>query len=470
MAKVSIVILCLFSCVLAWSARVCAENTDATFASATEVASALITQINDQQLSADYLAGMLIKLSSDLGLGLSSEIVKKSAEYPGLKDALRQQIPKEATYLLTQSSRERVKGLEVLSRAFFDSADPLVTELNSLISVAQQSDNMVSAGDEDSLMLFLEAAVSDGQRSIVELRIKKLMHQLADQALSLGNPNLAIRKLLNISLSRRDSETRLLAEKALESALRSAAVDSGDADVLDELSTRELDDFRKLLRETGAVAVSSLQSLLQKRVIRHLKRGEVKDAEEEFQWLLQYKPDPDPENNELRMLSVEAAQTPDAKDFARIRIRELERMGPVSWGYRSRLVFSGWYYSTLIHRLVLANVIIIVVLVLLFVFWRRLGNAANKISRNMARTMHPELFVDDDYGDDEYSSLLAIFGLDDSANPRDIRSKYRELMLEHHPNNQAGDPPSDEVVELRLAYERIQEIHQGWFGKDEDKM
>jgi len=70
--------------------------------------------------------------------------------------------------------------------------------------------------------------------------------------------------------------------------------------------------------------------------------------------------------------------------------------------------------------------------------------------------------------EDEYSSLLEILGLDDSANDDDIRRRYRELVKEYHPD---GSLEMDVDIggeisfnDIKKAYDRILDIRSHRFG------
>lgn len=68
---------------------------------------------------------------------------------------------------------------------------------------------------------------------------------------------------------------------------------------------------------------------------------------------------------------------------------------------------------------------------------------------------------------DEYSRLLALFDLDDSASVEDIKAAYRKVMREHHPDTAREQTPEEveKFIELKRAHDRILEIKRGVFGR-----
>lgn len=67
---------------------------------------------------------------------------------------------------------------------------------------------------------------------------------------------------------------------------------------------------------------------------------------------------------------------------------------------------------------------------------------------------------------DEYSRLLDLFGLDDTATTEEIKSAYRQYMREHHPDTaeEKSAEETEKFIELKKAYERILKIKEGRFG------
>lgn len=68
---------------------------------------------------------------------------------------------------------------------------------------------------------------------------------------------------------------------------------------------------------------------------------------------------------------------------------------------------------------------------------------------------------------DEYSRLLALFDLDDSASVEEIKAAYRKVMREHHPDTAREQTPEEvaKFIELKHTHERILEIKKGAFGR-----
>ncbi len=66
--------------------------------------------------------------------------------------------------------------------------------------------------------------------------------------------------------------------------------------------------------------------------------------------------------------------------------------------------------------------------------------------------------------DDEYSSLLSLFELDDNATDADIKKAYRALVKQYHPDTSDTDE-REKFEKIHKAYERLLDLRKGWFGK-----
>ena len=69
-------------------------------------------------------------------------------------------------------------------------------------------------------------------------------------------------------------------------------------------------------------------------------------------------------------------------------------------------------------------------------------------------------------GEDEYSTLVAVFGLTDEASESELKNAYRKMLKVYHPDTSDLGPEEAKrkLDELKQVYNRIQEIRGSWFG------
>ena len=68
--------------------------------------------------------------------------------------------------------------------------------------------------------------------------------------------------------------------------------------------------------------------------------------------------------------------------------------------------------------------------------------------------------------EDEYSRLLKIFGLTDTATEEEIKAAYRKFVKENHPDSAQDSDPERmrKFMEIKRAYDRIIDIKTKRFG------
>ena len=67
---------------------------------------------------------------------------------------------------------------------------------------------------------------------------------------------------------------------------------------------------------------------------------------------------------------------------------------------------------------------------------------------------------------DEYSRLLSMLGLDDTASEDDIKNAYRQFCRENHPDSIGSNDPDRvrKFMEVKKAYDRIIDFRKSGFN------
>ena len=75
------------------------------------------------------------------------------------------------------------------------------------------------------------------------------------------------------------------------------------------------------------------------------------------------------------------------------------------------------------------------------------------------------------FEDDEYSTLLKFFDLEETATEDEIKAAYRSLLKQLHPDAKILDTPKEgekrkqtTIDEVKKTYHRIQELRNGGFN------
>ncbi len=160
--------------------------------------------------------------------------------------------------------------------------------------------------------------------------------------------------------------------------------------------------------------------------------------------------------------------TGDVKtEFAPLVLQDLAARGSLSFFDRFHFFMLGYYVGITGRNLILAVSIILFIVIGYFVVktwephrWilqQLTGKKKNKVPT--AEDLVSE--------DDNYSRMLKVLGLDDTANEETIKQAYRQLIKDLHPDSSKGqaDPESlKRFRDVQNAYKRIKEMRAGWFS------
>ena len=198
--------------------------------------------------------------------------------------------------------------------------------------------------------------------------------------------------------------------------------------------------------------------------------------------IARYRADPDEENNELRVRLLMRSGRHKNEPFYIRRMEELRYGNGLTMTVKLRLLLSGYYgFFYPVFCIVIIVLAVMLVVKLLFgaralVSWldeyyrydpERMAKRDAKIAEKAKKrgVGYGQLVTEPD----EYSRLLGLLGLDDSATEDEIKHAYRQRMKESHPDvsPDKGAAPGDTVdnfIELKGVYDRIMEIRKSWFG------
>jgi hypothetical protein len=216
------------------------------------------------------------------------------------------------------------------------------------------------------------------------------------------------------------------------------------------------------------------------KVLEKVLDGNAEQATRFYGKLLEVRPDPSFENDELRKQVVHYGKSPEIKGFVEARFQELS--------LKNEGIFESLRLQYLRSPTTVIGVVAICILVSVLVLLILLRLEKQRIKRKTALENKPKpkepnvenrkdrnspgYFVNRNSSsksadqDDEYSKLLGLFELTDKASEADIKHAYRKKMKELHPDRSQDRTPEqiEKFNDLQNAYERIIEVRKSWFG------
>lgn len=274
--------------------------------------------------------------------------------------------------------------------------------------------------------------------------------------------------------------------------------DSGVQSVLDRLSTDE-------------TVKNSLGDIYSWQVREQLKANQVSKARHYYEKVLTVRKDPNPENKKLRSDIVGLSTSPESLDFALGRIEEMKSFGEEDMSTKMFLMKQGkgGGLAWLIYiPILLIGVPLIAFLIFKIISSRqkasnisyseqaaasspvatpsskpsvnsRMSATSGGINRLTREEMKQQQaaaaasnkkkekgYTTTSSRSDEYSTLLAEFGLDDSAGPAEIKKAYRNKIKEYHPDvtELEEDEANQKLNEIKQTYNRLQKFQGSLFG------
>jgi hypothetical protein len=272
---------------------------------------------------------------------------------------------------------------------------------------------------------------------------------------------------------------------------------------------------------TGEKVQAQLAGINELLALRAVQSGRIDAANDFFGEMLRWRPDPSEENNELRRQVIRAAESDDARAFAHGRVAELDRIGAIDLPLKMRVFFQGYYGKGAVYVVFWIFTGVILFFFAAYFLSIAYGKVQKWLGRRPAKvTVRPKnekkpltnLTLKEQSGQpapqvdegekeddaapvnplrreelgmfqqllkgnkkgpgymnvkeepDEYGRLLDKFGLDDGVSEDDIKTAFRKVAKELHPDR-VGPEGEEQFREFQIAYERLIEIRKSWFGR-----
>ena len=172
---------------------------------------------------------------------------------------------------------------------------------------------------------------------------------------------------------------------------------------------------------------------------------------------------PDEKLDILRKSFIVSVTDPESKEIASGMVTK-GVFSQLNFQERFKLLINGTLPSSVYVVIFIIVMLPILFGVIYFVFPALLG-MISKISSAFGENSNVN--PTEQLRDDEYSTLLKIFGLADDASSSDIKKAYRSMVKLHHPDS-ADQEAQAEFEKVQEAYERLIELRKGWFGLGKD--
>ncbi len=213
---------------------------------------------------------------------------------------------------------------------------------------------------------------------------------------------------------------------------------------------------------------SSLASLFDGYVRALVLTNKIDLAKKYFEQTLKHRPDPNRANDELRYSIAITANSEGGFYFGVGRVEELKKTDFLGAWQIAQLTMRGYYGRAFPAIIWTALVLALITAAILLFRWQltirvpkvpipkvEIPGWKKKVRGYEGKPQEP----------DDYSRMLALFGLDDAASEADIKAAYRRVMKEYHPDSVGEDEEKQaKFRDLKKAYERILEIRAAWFG------
>jgi hypothetical protein len=439
---------------------------------------------------------------------LSPENLKMISDgLPTLGAKLSQPLLEKLALFLSESAPEDARGFLALAAAIYREDDPTRKQVQAYLELARKADEDIAAGNRQDLLNLARQPGDEGTKLILSGRLKKL---IASGSADATDPYAEIRSLAELSQVFDDEQIPVVTERLLtevNQGLLSGAL-GYEQWPFDET------DVKALLRRTEQFkpnVKSVLADIYDRRIRSLVQANQADDLSDSYSRLLEYRPDPNPANDELRLSIILNAKDKDVRQFAMGRLEELKYSGHLGKMDKIRILFKGYYGRGLAVFFIASFVIILLCAALMMIrpmFVAGVSDAIAKAEERKAaannqahasayakqkagavraadggkvpRSESPEMskkpffkkekavsgYARGPVEKDEYSKLLEFLGLDDEASESEIKRAYRERVKSLHPDAKPGEvnTQDQDFIELKEVYDRILQIRGSWFG------
>jgi hypothetical protein len=420
----------------------------------------LVERYNSGNLSVDELISQITKRKD---LTTSSIHLLKELDIDDVKTrkAIANRLIKDVEEILINQSSVNAGMLRKVARAILGEDSPEYTQILSLFNTVDQTEHFVATDNLAGLVSLRERTKSPAEERVLEVKITRFLTVSAEDNIEQHRPEFALRQLAQIRPDWRTKNTIELAARAIVSIERILSQSPAELKLADLFDEPGINNLIAAVQTDPGVSIA-LASIFSERTLDSMKRGLVDKLQSDFDKVLRFRPDPNPENDRLRLELAFFVSNADTRAFATERIKEMNISGRLGLLDKLRLLLSG--YASIELKVLI--VLLVTLLVALLVFWLAAKNApalAGILRRRRSNKGYMRSL--DEAPVDEYSRLLAMFGLDDTATGDEIKKTYRQMIKDYHPDSaEAQDEETvKQFIQLREAYERIQQIRSSWF-------
>lgn len=422
--------------------------------------SELVAAARQGQLTLDELADAIaVSVEDKPDQALITKV--EDLPFPGYESNVADALLKRAQVVLAEKRSSDVRGLLLLAQKLLPTADSKRAKIEHLFEFVESIEAIESSEEVDVARLYAIRAETEEQQAILQARLRGVISDYARAIVEQEQPMQAAVELVNLG----NQWGRVAVAPVLPELFLKLKSVSNELLLSDSFSLND-ERVEIFLAETLKVEPSFLPDLIalhQRRAVAALESGNAPIAEESYLWILSKRPDPHPANEELRKTLVFADSSTETKDFRDGLLGKLESEDAVDASDSLRLQARD-------NKGLLFGVLAVVLLFFVFVIYRARqpkSHGKKESSRAERRAKKRGVgYMNVTDGDDEYTQLLKVFGLDEGASESEIKKAYRDAVKKAHPDVAAGGGEPDEELfqHLKQSYDRILQIRSSWFG------
>ena len=379
-----------------------------------------------------------------LELGLRGDeyadyVASQEFALPGIAQSFSEKIEEHLQRALEVGNEKAVQRLAVMAKGQLPQGSEILVNLSSLAAVSRALTAAGEANDFSLLAEPLREIKSDAQWKLAAPKVETFIDANVQAA---ANNKGAVATLSSIAAVQTFSKQVSLKEPII-SLLSQAAARARQGEAAKgqwKLDRPEVQDALRAFAQEDTSIANDVAALYATRASLLMADGELARAKLAYQALLEWRPDPSVENDAVRLKLVMAARGSEAEAFASELLETLEGSEVLGRFTRIRLLWKGHYGSGVAW--IMRGALLLLLLLLLILAVRSpillASFAARADSARPRRKKKGKGYQDVTDSDDEYTQLLAVFGLDDGASESEIKRAFRKAVKEHHPDMQGG--------------------------------
>jgi uncharacterized membrane protein len=441
---------------------------------------ALLAEIDKAQagqISIDELAEYLI-IQAEKSPRFSVLYKEINKEIEGIGDAASGQILKKVKSLVEKGEIEAASSVRALALIIIPEGWEERKRVDQIYKSSRYLEEIKGSRDLNKLLGAEFKFSSDLDKGFFESRLKKTAISFVESAKSQADCFLAFQELALLSSLWGDIGAKEAAVEILDKLVEK----SKDGSLSAKDWTFDQPDVQSFIHEL----IGEDKSRRSKFILLYewisekvLSAGRDKRALVYYNWVLGNRPDPDKGNVLFRKRLISASKSKSSSRFVKDRIRELTEAGELSFSDKFDLLLKGYFGYGILYTVFIVLFVVLAAILLIFlkpgyvqnfIFLLSRKKSTVKSNRKAKKGVRYSKAVVED---DEYTRLLAKFGLKEGASEGQIKKAFRRAVKEHHPDAHGtegvvldAEGNVDETFqELRKIYDRILEIRSGWFGK-----